>query len=323
MTSSDRKKKKKEKKLQDNKKINDLKKTELEKEAVIKDAENAIFDEHLNARDVEVSEKEIETLNEKVTSKKAAKEHIFQIDNHGIHFHLSKIFENKIVRYVTISVVFVLVISISVLICIIADKNRDIDEYDRMVSVLNDTVNNSKQNITELQKQIDELNESNKAMGETVTGLNDELNALKEADRREKVPSLYPIKGTSAIMNVGMDEDGNAVTVTDNGEGDENVKSDPEVLFQVAVETSVVATGTGTVETVELDETYGYVVTINHGNGYVSIYRAAGVPLVSAGDMVTQGSVIMKIAADNSVFSYQIQLDDSFIDPMTCMEING
>ena len=68
---------------------------------------------------------------------------------------------------------------------------------------------------------------------------------------------------------------------------------------------------------------YGNCITIDHGNGYVSIYRNAGESLVHEGDTVTKGATLMVVGSDNTKLGYQIKKDGEFINPEDLVEING
>ncbi len=56
--------------------------------------------------------------------------------------------------------------------------------------------------------------------------------------------------------------------------------------------TAIYATKSGTVTSACYNEAYGYMVTINHGDGYSSLYGHMTNYTVSAGDYVTQGQTI-------------------------------
>ena len=243
---------------------------------------------------------------------------------HYIHFHLSKLLEHKGVRIGFVTALFALVVIITVLICVINNDHKKIKEYKRAVKVLDESLDTAKSDVENLSKQIEDLSAKNAAMGESLQSANDDLAALQEVTNKEKIPTAYPLKGTAAIVNVALNEEGNAVTVNQIGDDpDITSVSDNEVMFTVSTDTNVIATASGNVTELLEDSTYGYIIRIDHGNGYESLYKGMGVPLVSVGDYVCQGSVIMKIAAENSAFLYQIIKDGSFIDPMTCMDING
>ena len=56
--------------------------------------------------------------------------------------------------------------------------------------------------------------------------------------------------------------------------------------------TPIYATKSGTVTTATYNSVYGYYVTINHGDGFSSLYGHMTRYVVSAGQTVTQGQVI-------------------------------
>ena len=91
---------------------------------------------------------------------------------------------------------------------------------------------------------------------------------------------------------------------------------------EAAAVSNVIATGTGTVLSVTTDAKFGNMVTIDHGNGYITFYRNSGDPLVSEGDAIDRGDIIF-VVSDNTTLGYQIQQDDKFIDPEELIEING
>ena len=65
------------------------------------------------------------------------------------------------------------------------------------------------------------------------------------------------------------------------------------------------------------------MVTIDHGNGYVSTYRNSGDPLVQEGAEIDKGDIIFVISDDNTTLGYQIQQNEQYIDPEELIEING
>ena len=97
----------------------------------------------------------------------------------------------------------------------------------------------------------------------------------------------------------------------------------PLVLFDSAAGNSVIAAGSGTVQTVTTDVKFGNMVTIDHGNGYISIYRNMGDPLVTEGSAIDKGDIIFVISEDNTTLGYQIQQNEQYINPEELTEING
>ena len=96
-----------------------------------------------------------------------------------------------------------------------------------------------------------------------------------------------------------------------------------EVIFAASEGINVIASGTGTVLSVDVDVDYGNVVSIDHGNGYISIYRNNGTPVVKAGNEITRGAILYVVGEDNAELGYSIIKDDTYIEPMEMIEING
>ena len=75
--------------------------------------------------------------------------------------------------------------------------------------------------------------------------------------------------------------------------------------FAAGSGTAIYATQSGTVTSACYNEAYGNMVTINHANGYSSLYGHMTNYIVSVGDYVTQGQTIgyvgSGIATDNDL----------------------
>ena len=95
------------------------------------------------------------------------------------------------------------------------------------------------------------------------------------------------------------------------------------LIFKAADGINVISSGTGTVISVDADETYGTKIVIDHGNGYQSIYRNNGTALVKNGEALGKGYILFTIGEDNQELGYQIMQDDAYIDPMILIDING
>ena len=111
-------------------------------------------------------------------------------------------------------------------------------------------------------------------------------------------------------------------------EVDEEEVKRPMILFDADSSVSVVSTGAGTVSYVDMDNEYGYQVHIDHGNGYVTIYRSGTEPKVDQGDEVARGALLYEMdededneLADN--MAYQVTKDGEYIVPTDVLEING
>lgn len=76
----------------------------------------------------------------------------------------------------------------------------------------------------------------------------------------------------------------------------------------------------GTVIAINDDEIYGHSVWVDHGNGYVTIYRNKGDTTVNVEDSVVQGTTLFVIGEDNADLGYQMQKDGSYIILWICWQ---
>ena len=149
----------------------------------------------------------------------------------------------------------------------------------------------------------------------------DEQASAEEAEELA-IPSGFPLTGTASMTNAKDDPNETKVTeLTDDNK--DTATGNPIVVFEAASGNSVIAAGSGTVQTVTTDVKFGNMVTIDHGNGYVSTYRNSGDPLVQEGAEIDKGDIIFVIGDDNTSLGYQIQQDSEYIDPEDLIEING
>ena len=86
---------------------------------------------------------------------------------------------------------------------------------------------------------------------------------------------------------------------------------------------SIIASGDGTIISIATDTTYNQCIKIDHGNGYVSIYRNNGDAMVKEGDEVVRGAILFVIGEENTELGYQITYDDKYINPMELINIDG
>lgn len=154
-----------------------------------------------------------------------------------------------------------------------------------------------------LQEKIDEQDAKIEMLSITIQDQTQQIADLQAQIAEQSVPTDYPLTG-SASMTV----------ITDG---------DPMVEFTAMEGSTVVAAGKGVVTAVEEDEVYGSRVVIDHGNGYVSIYRNKGESQVKAGDEVASGTTLFMVTEDNRQLGYQIKENDVYIDPTTIIAIKG
>lgn len=167
------------------------------------------------------------------------------------------------------------------------------------------------------QEAMSELEEQKKALEVEVESLNNKIGILSETVNqkvqseselaaqleKQSMPTEYPLTGSA--------------TMGEPGDGD------PACVFTASPGTTVVATASGTVTAINDDGQYGHNVWVDHGNGYVTIYRNQGDPNVKLGDSVVQGTTLFMIGEENTGFGYQMMKDGSYIDPMEMLSISG
>lgn len=154
-----------------------------------------------------------------------------------------------------------------------------------------------------LEAEIESLNVKIEALSTAVNAQAETAEALQEELSQQSLPTNYPLTGSASIEEV--------------------TEGEPLVIFTATEGITVVASAKGTVTAVEEDETYGCRIVIDHGNGYVSIYRNGGEAQVKAGDEVAQGSTLFLVGNDNKQLIYQIMKDGEYIKPTDMLSING
>ncbi|MCR5254501.1 MAG: M23 family metallopeptidase [Acetatifactor sp.] len=174
-------------------------------------------------------------------------------------------------------------------------RAHNIEQQDK-ITELEDT-------ISELQTEIEDKEDKIQYLSDTVNqkvASEEELVAVIEG---QSTPTGFPLTG-SASMEMFPESDNLCVFTASDG-------------------TTVIATASGTVTTVGTDETYGNVIQIDHGNGYVTVYKNKGEAMVKEGDEVVQGTTLFIIDGNNSQLGYQVILEGEYIDPMEILQIAG
>jgi murein DD-endopeptidase MepM/ murein hydrolase activator NlpD len=198
------------------------------------------------------------------------------------------------------------------------------------------TISNLRSIDRQQKTQIDELTAENSTIEASNDELENQVQQLKaalnvriedeqiSAEEAETlaIPSGFPLAG-NASMAPAVD-DPNETTVTKlTDENKDTATGNPILLLESSEGNSVIAAGSGTVLTVTTDAKFGNMVSIDHGNGYISIYRNAGDPLVTEGSQIDKGDIIFVINDKNTTLGFQIQQDEQYIDPEDLIEING
>ena len=190
--------------------------------------------------------------------------------------------------------------------------------YQNTIVINRETAFNAK--IKELEEANLILTEERDQLTEKVTILSKTVNEKVDAEKAQEeknMPKGFPLSGTANM------EETEETVETDNGD-----EVRPMILFDADAGVSVVSAGAGVVSYVDMDNEYGYQVHIDHGNGYVTIYRSGTEPKVSQGDEVARGALLyeMKEDEDNEHadnMAYQVTNVGGYIVPTEVLEING
>lgn len=154
-----------------------------------------------------------------------------------------------------------------------------------------------------LQVEINGLNDQILILSETVNQKVQNENELTAILEEQSLPTEFPLTGSASMQEVA--------------------EGDPMCVFTASEGIMVVATAGGTVIAVNDDSEYGHNVWIDHGNGYVTIYRNKGDVIVKQGDNVVQGTTLFLIGENNTQLGYQMMKDGSYISPMEMLAISG
>lgn len=196
-----------------------------------------------------------------------------------------------------------------------------INSMDSQTLALRELVNEQKDTIERLGDEKSDLAATLDIMNNTVA-----LYKLEE-DREAKIfaerhmPTLFPIAGSARIVD-------SVENTEEPVEGPATPTSTDDVtqlitIFLTTEISDVVAAGDGTVKFIGEDETYGYRVEIDHGNGYTTIYLNSGDVKVKVGDEVVRGAIIFVDSEENNYVGFQISYNGEFIEPMDMLAING
>lgn len=156
---------------------------------------------------------------------------------------------------------------------------------------------------SELESQIASLNETVQILSDTVNQKTQSENQLSEQLEKQTTPTEFPLTGSASMEEV--------------------TEGEPMCIFTAAAGAMAVSTAGGTVIAVNDDSEYGHNIWIDHGNGYVTIYRNQGDVKVKQGEEVTQGTTLFVISDENSKLGYQMMKDGVYINPMDMLVISG
>ena len=154
-----------------------------------------------------------------------------------------------------------------------------------------------------LESQVARQEEQIQILSDTVNKKVQNETELSQQLERQSTPTEFPLNGSATM--------------------EETTEGDPMCIFTASSGTMVIAAASGTVMAVNDEPEYGHNVWVDHGNGYITIYRNQGDVKVKPGEMISQGTTIFLIDDENSKLGYQMMRDNEYSDPMEMLTISG
>ena len=159
--------------------------------------------------------------------------------------------------------------------------------------------------IAQLTQQVQELEQKNTILSDTVNRKAEEEQTRLEEEAAMFYPSGIPVNGT-VLYDAGTTDDGI-----------------PYIEFTANSGSEVVAVGSGTVIMAQEHENWGYIVQVDHGDGYVSSYQVREKPDVIVDDVVEKGDELFAVTRNDRTIIYKLMKDGVYINPEEIMEMYG
>jgi len=179
------------------------------------------------------------------------------------------------------------------------------------------TLKHAREQIVEQLVLISNLTDENEALSVENSTLSSKITVLSETvSKKAEVEDAISQELVENALPKGFPLSGSASM-------EEAAEGDPMLMFTATEGVNIITTGTGTVISVDVDPEYGTKIILDHGNGYSSIYRNNGTPLVKTGEELGKGYILFTVGEENQKLGYQIMKDEEIIDPMYIIEISG
>lgn len=199
---------------------------------------------------------------------------------------------------------FVILLAIVIILGLVSSRRKD-----EILSLKSENEKH-REEIQALEQENESLSLLHEELTEKVTILSNTINQkVEEEEAKEAVeaqahmPVSFPLTSSASMQDAETEE--------------------PMVKLVSSEGNSIVASGAGTVLSITTDSAYLHCVKIDHGNGYVSIYRNDGEVMVREGDEVVRGSILYVIGEENTELGYQIMYQKKYMDPMDLINIDG
>lgn len=201
----------------------------------------------------------------------------------------------------SIAVIGLVVLFALAILC--AVRGNRLEEMQNLNQSQADRIQELEEENTDLRALREELTEKVTILSDTINQKVEEEEALEEAQAQAHMPVGFPMSSSASLEEADSEE--------------------PMVKLNGTEGNSVIASADGTVISITTDTSYLHCIKIDHGNGYVSIYRNDGDAMVKEGDEVVRGAILYVIGEENTELGYQITYDEKFMDPMELINIDG
>ena len=160
-------------------------------------------------------------------------------------------------------------------------------------------------------------------------------NENKSIEEAKKNPVGIPVSGQAEIItdpeetevqSIAEAGDNSLQNLTVSGEDtsfEDNLMNPYTLEISVSEGAKIIATGNGIVSEVKEDDLYGYLVKIDHENGYETVYRYDEEPKIAKGDEVLKGQMIFEVTKLKGTLAYHILYENTYINPFEMIEISG
>lgn len=201
----------------------------------------------------------------------------------------------------SIAVIGLVVLFALAILC--AVRGNRLEEMQNLNQSQADRIQELEEENTDLRALREELTDKVTILSDTINQKVEEEEALEEAQAQAHMPVGFPMSSSASLEEADSEE--------------------PMVKLNGTEGNSVIASADGTVISITTDTSYLHCIKIDHGNGYVSIYRNDGDAMVKEGDEVVRGAILYVIGEENTELGYQITYDEKFMDPMELINIDG
>ena len=193
---------------------------------------------------------------------------------------------------------------IAAIVAYIVHQSTVKEEYEEKIESLNEEISTLSEDKILLQADIEALDQELQDANDKLSKKENLAQAQNEEQALLYMPSALPLD--SQALPSEYDKDNKWITL------------------DAAPGVHIVATGAGKVEySGESIEAGGYLVSVDHGNGYVSNYYCQNQPAVKEGNEVNRGTTLYVIGDEADKLIYRIQYEGDYIDPYTVLNIAG